>query len=92
MLMNLSIAKASVQNMALFFMWQCENDSKEGWIIFKKHHPDKSYNMKGIGFIAVAPARDLINWTLLGCGECDPNTRLEFGCHYNGWDIFYKLI
>ena len=52
MLMNWSVAKASVQNMSLFFKWQCKNDSKEGWTIFKKPHPDKSYNMTSIGFIA----------------------------------------
>ena len=68
---NGSIAKASTQNMVgfLFLSWQDADDNKDGWKIFKNHHPNKSYNMTRIGFIILAPAHDLNNWTLLCSGE-----------------------
>ena len=71
---NGSIAKAFLQNMSFFFKWQGEDDNKEGWTLFKKHHPNKSHN----------------NLTLLCSGEsmCPwKKTRLELCCHHSGWDI-----
>ena len=68
---NGSVSNAFVQNMAFFLKRQGEDDNKWGWTIFKKHHSDKSHNMTsiGIGFIIIAPAHDLNNWTRLCWGE-----------------------
>ena len=68
---NGSIANASVQNIDGFlcFKWQDEDDNQEGRTIFKNHHPNKSHNMTRIGFIILAPAHDLNNWTLLCWGK-----------------------
>ena len=62
---NGSVAKASVQNMAFFFKWQGEDDSKEGQTIFRKYHPDKSNNMTSIGIGILASVHDFNNSTLL---------------------------
>ena len=62
---NGSVAKASAQNMAFLFKWEGEDDNKESWTIFEKHHPDKSNDMTSIVFSIFAPAHDLNHRTLL---------------------------
>ena len=53
-----------------------------------KHHPDQSHYMTRIGFIILALAHDLNNWTVLCWVRWKQLARtLELWCHHSGWGI-----